>query len=1016
MASAEGRRVRAVLRFVVLPVLSRAGLCSAMLAAVGFAWLVAALSSPSSSVTPTAVSVRTVASVSVMPASASGVGHALTVGAAPGGGSKPSTPKSSASKPSGGSSGGGKAKPAASKPAASKPAASKPAASKPAASKPAATKPAATKPAATKPAATKPAATKPAATKPAATKPAATKPAATKPAATKPAATKPAGAIQGAKVGSSLAATQPVATHAEGKTPQANGQHPATGQPATAATRSDTGQTTTANNGHPATNTPVVNGQPGKSVKGTQPADTSTATTGPVKSPDTPGNQGAVTGHPAVDQRAPVSGAPVVNGQSAPKRPTVGTPQGSPPPPPVIGGKSIAPNSVSDTSAPGLRLDPGVGPAFALAGVGRQNSDGSYSLAGPGSSPAPLVPGLPAPDHTPPAVPAPSTPGPTGQTRTTTSGSGSPAPTTNPFLAMDNALTMPGADPNKLRALDDAVQGAPQPVPSPNTGPDPPTPGHPTPPTGQTRTTTSSSGSPAPTTNPFLAMDNALTMPGADPNKLKALDDAVQGAPQPVPSPNTGPDPPTPGHPTPPLSHTDPYLANQVHNPSTAANQSQGQPAAGLVAAPTAGTLARVSTAQRVEAGLEGLGETGAGLGEGLGGAGAELLGLPADETVVGIPAGVGLALGGAALFSSAGDQFVNGWHDLGRAFSSTAPAAPATPKPSAAPTLPSPQVTPGPGTGPAPTRSPQTAPNSPLIPNYDPLHPPNPFDPNNPFNPNATPTHNQSPNTQGTGTPHTDGPPTVGGGEKTRGNRYQDGQLQKWDEQQKTWRPIAQVGGGAPTSGSGGPTGPAVPGPRQPHIGDLDRIFAGQPDEARRYQRLSRLPSDQLSSSELKFVQETRAQITIGPNEAMTKVMKLEDVQKQIKGPFTPNKVRGFVARARDTDQLRTPSQMRDGLALDDSATIAAGGTPWAPIPADGSYAYQMTWNATDGTGFSVPDGPPKAPFTGTGTTAGGIPEWYADGAPIEGPAQIWKIDRLGHRQLYSAYDPSAGSWSDPP
>ena len=616
MASVEGQRVRAVLRVVVLSVLSRAGLCSAMLVAVGFAWVVAALSSqssPSSSVTPTAVSVsvRTVASVSVTPASAPGVGHALTVGAAPGGGGKPSTPKSSASKPSGGSSGGGKAKPAA-------------------------------------------------------TKPAATKPAATKPAATKPAATKPAGATQGAKVGSSLAATQPVATHPAGKTPQANGQHPATGQPATAATRSDTAQTTAANNGHPATNTPAVNGQPGKSAKGTQPADTSTAKTGPVKKPDTPANQGAVTGHPTVDQHAPVSGTPVVNGQTTPKRPTVGTPQGSPPP--VIGGRSIAPNSVSDTSAPGLRLAPDVGPAYALAGVGRQNSDGSYSLAGPGNSPAPLVPGLPAPDHTPPAVPPPSTPGPTGQTRTTTSGSGGPAPTTNPFLAIDNALTMPGADPNKLRTLDDAIQGAPQPVPSPNTGPDPP----------------------------------PLSQP------------------------------------KPPLSQTDPYLVNQVHNPSTAANQPQGQPAPALVAAPTAGVLARA------EAGLEGLGETVLGLGEGATGVGAEIAGVPADGTGVGAPAGVGLALGGLALFDFAGDQFVNGWHNFGRAFSSTAPAAPATPKPATTPTLPSPQIAPGPGTDPAPTGSPQTAPapHSPLIPNYDPLHPPNPFDPNNPFNPNTTPQH----------------------------------------------------------------------------------------------------------------------------------------------------------------------------------------------------------------------------------------------------------------------------------
>ena len=647
-----------------------------MLAAVGFAWVVAALSSQpslSSPVGPTqvSVSVRTVASVSVLPTSTPNVGHALSVGAAPGGGSKPAAPKSAVSKPSSGNSGG--AAKSAPKPSSPKPAAKAPAAKAPAPKAPA----------------------------PAAKAPAPKAPA---PAAKTPAPKAPAPAA---------------------KTPAPKAPAPAAKAPAPKA--------------------PAVNGQPvqsGKSTTGIQPADTSTAKTaktGQSKNPDPPDNQGAVTGHPAADQHAPASGTPVANGQTTPKHPTVGTPQGSPPPPPppLLGGKSVAPNSVSDTSTSGLRLAPGVGRAWALAGMARQNSDGSYSMLGPGNPPAPLGPGLPAPDHTPPAVPAPSTPGPTNQTRTTTSGSGSPAPTTNPFLAMDNALTMPGADPTKL----------------------------------------------------------------------KALDDAVQGAPQPVPSPNTGPDPPTPGHPTPPLSHTDPYLVNQVHNPSTATNQPHGQPAAGLVAAPTAGTLARVSTAQRVEAGLEGLGETGVGLGEGLTGAGAEVLGLPADGTGVGVPAGAALALGGAALFDFAGHQFVNGWHDLGRAFSSTAPAGPATPKPSAAPTLPSPQVTPGPGTDPAPTGSPQTAPNSPLIPNYDPLHPPNPFDPNNPFNPNATPTHNPGPNTQGTGTPHTAGPPTVGGGEKTRSNRYQDGQLQTWDEQHKTWRPIAQIGGRAPTSGSGGHT-----------------------------------------------------------------------------------------------------------------------------------------------------------------------------------------------------------------
>ena len=901
--------MRAVLRIVVLPLLSRIGLCSAMLAAVGFAWLVAALSSqPSPSVAPTAVSVsvRTVASVSVLPASTPGVGHALSVGTAPGGGSKPAAPKSAAPKPSNGSSSG--AAKSASKPA-PKPAAKAPAPKAPAPKAPA-----------------------PAAKAPAPKGPAPKAPA---PAAKAPAPKAPV-----------PAAKAPMSKAPAPKAPAVNGQ------PATGVTRSDTGQAIAAN-GHPATSTPAVNGQPGqsgKSAKGTQPADTSTANTGQPA-------------HPGAKQNAPVSGVPVVNGQRTPKHPTVGTPQGSPPPPPPPGpgGKSIAPNSVSDTSASGLRLAPGVGRAWALAGMARQNSDGSYSMLGPGNPPAPLVPGLPAPDHTPPAVPAPSTPGPTGQTRTTTSGSGGPAPTTNPFLAMDNALTLPGADPTKL----------------------------------------------------------------------KALDDAVQGAPQPVPSPNTGPDPPTPGHPTPPLPHTDPYLANQVHNPSTPTNQPHGQPAPGLVAAPTAGTLARVSTAQRVEAGLEGLGETGVGLGEGLTGAGAEVLGLPADGTGVGVPAGAALALGGAALFDFAGHQFVNGWHDLGRAFSSTAPAAPATPKPAAAPTLSSPQVAPGPGTDPAPTGSPQTAPapHSPLIPNYDPLHPTSPFDPHNPFNPNATPTHNQGPNMPGTGTPHTDGPPTVGGGEKTRGNRYQDGQLQTWDEQHKTWRPIAQVGGGAPSSGSGGPIGPALPGQRQPHIGDLDRIFAGQPDEARRYQQLSLKPADQLTPDDYKFVHNTREQIALNRGESLTKVLSKSDVDNILNRKWSPNQVTGFVARARDTDQLRTPQQLREGLALNPPP-----GASWtSAIPADGSYAYQMTWNARDDEGltipYGVPDGRPVpshisntvpdglrgdgAPYTGTGTTAGGYPEWRAQEAPITGPAQISRIDKNGKRSPYASYDPGTNSWS---
>ena len=286
--------MRAVLRVVVLSVLSRAGLCSALLAAVGFGWLVAMLSSPSSSVAPTSVSVRTVASVWVLPASTAGFGQALSVGTAPGGGSKPAAPKSAAPKPTGGSSGG--AVKSAPKSPAPKPASAPKPAPKPAAKAPAPKAPA-------------PTAKAPTAKAPA---PKAPVPAAKMPT---PAAKKPI-----------PMANTPQSTPPAGKTPQPpGGQHPTKGQPVTAVKRSDTGQANTTTGhpatGHPATghpaigrtDTPTANGYPDKSAKTTQPADTLTAKkTGPVKKPDDQGDQGAVAGrstHPTADQNAPAAPA-----------------------------------------------------------------------------------------------------------------------------------------------------------------------------------------------------------------------------------------------------------------------------------------------------------------------------------------------------------------------------------------------------------------------------------------------------------------------------------------------------------------------------------------------------------------------------------------------------------------------------------------------------------------------------------------------------------------------------------
>jgi len=75
------------------------------------------------------------------------------------------------------------------------------------------------------------------------------------------------------------------------------------------------------------------------------------------------------------------------------------------------------------------------------------------------------------------------------------------------------------------------------------------------------------------------------------------------------------------------------------------------------------------------------------------------------------------------------------------------------------------------------------------------------------------------------------DGPPTVGGGEKARANRYHDGQLHQWDDQQQRWRPIAQAdsGGSEEPSGvsAGGnrPLAAAGAGQRPTPTGEPERL-----------------------------------------------------------------------------------------------------------------------------------------------------------------------------------------------
>jgi len=291
------------------------------------------------------------------------------------------------------------------------------------------------------------------------------------------------------------------------------------------------------------------------------------------------------------------------------------------------------------------------------------------------------------------------------------------------------------------------------------------------------------------------------------------------------------------------------------------------------------------------------------------------------------------------------------------------------------------------------------------------------------------------------------DGPPTVGGGEKARGNRYQNGTLERWDAGQQRWLPIAQVDGGGTTSSSG-----------RPGIADLDQIFKGQPAQRQRYEDLSRTPTSQLSPDDAKFVIDTRRQIPLNPGTPLVKYMTKDGIDRMITGGggYSPDKVFGSIARADDVGDPPL-SQVHDALGLDDSASIdkatkarneaiAQGKTPdpwdgsWSPVPANATEAYKLTWTADDSIErdtyipFGGPEGedfghmqplldnvPPfdtqpmqstMRPFTGTGTTSGGEPEWIARGAQLSKDAKVWKVDGDGNATLYAQYDPNAKSW----
>ncbi|MFC1409687.1 hypothetical protein ACEZCY_25940 [Streptacidiphilus sp. N1-12] len=194
-------------------------------------------------------------------------------------------------------------------------------------------------------------------------------------------------------------------------------------------------------------------------------------------------------------------------------------------------------------------------------------------------------------------------------------------------------------------------------------------------------------------------------------------------------------------------------------------------------------------------------------------------------------------------------------------------------------------------------------------------------------------------------------------------------------------------------------------------------------------HDRLRTSPTNDLTDEQIQQVVDVRNSIKIADGQVVTKVLGpdvaksyLENADHLPNGKkFDPSLFGGSIARGTDTAALTTPSELRDALALDDK------GAGWTPIPEGASHAYQLRTHAPDNlpasTTFGAVDDPAVAqhvadlagasggrawqdPFTGTGYTGGGIPEWDANPTAFLGRAEIWRMTPDGGESLAGYFD----------
>ena len=204
-------------------------------------------------------------------------------------------------------------------------------------------------------------------------------------------------------------------------------------------------------------------------------------------------------------------------------------------------------------------------------------------------------------------------------------------------------------------------------------------------------------------------------------------------------------------------------------------------------------------------------------------------------------------------------------------------------------------------------------------------------------------------------------------------------------------------------------------------NLSDLNKL--DRMDELTGLRRLDDLPDDlrdlvdkpisDLTPGEIRQLVDARDAIRVEPGTPMQRVITPDQVDDFLRGSsdtnphFKPNETFGYTAREADVDQLWTPREMHDKLGLD------YDGTKYNPGDSD---IHVLKYDANDADDVVVPrhsdlggDGgfdadavDPKNPFTGTGYTSGGIPEFKTDGpTTLQYGSEIWRMDSTGDQHL---------------